>query len=156
MEREHDTVKKMWTDYLGFIEDIENTEKTYSSWYFGGDKNSANNLADLVMKGIKRGTTSLYYFYELENDPLPKKGDLSIITDYSGTAQCVIETIKVTVLPFKEVTEELAFIEGEGDKSLDYWRRAHISFFTKELEEEGKKFSEDMLVVFEEFKVVYK
>jgi len=50
----------------------------------------------------------------------------------------------------------MAEIEGEGDKSLKYWRRAHISFFSRELEEYNMKFTEDMPVVFEEFEVVYK
>ncbi|URZ01364.1 ASCH domain-containing protein [Clostridium felsineum] len=156
MEKEHKSVKEMWTKYLKVNgEDIESTKKTYSSWYFG-DKSIADDLAQLVKKGIKRGTTSLYYFYELENEELPKVGDLNIITDYEGIAKCIIENIKITVLPFNEVTEELSVIEGEGDKSLDYWRKAHIKFFTRELREVQKEFSEDMPVVFEEFRVVYK
>ncbi|URZ05789.1 ASCH domain-containing protein [Clostridium felsineum] len=156
MEKEHKSVKEMWTKYLKVNgEDIESTKKTYSSWYFG-DKSIADGLAELVKKGIKRGTTSLYCLYELENEELPKEGNLNIITDYEGIAKCIIENIKITVLPFNEVTEELAGIEGEGDKSLDYWRKAHIKFFTMEMEAIGEKFLEDTPVVFEEFRVVYK
>ncbi|MGO1528704.1 MAG: ASCH domain-containing protein, partial [Senegalia sp. (in: firmicutes)] len=44
----------------------------------------------------------------------------------------------------------------EGDKSLEYWRKAHINFFSRELEKYDIEFSEDMPVVFEEFEVVYK
>jgi uncharacterized protein YhfF len=61
----------------------------------------------------------------------------------------------VTIKPFSEVDEEFARLEGEGDKSLEYWRKTHIDFFTKELEGEKIEFSEDMLVVCEEFEVIY-
>ncbi len=58
----------MWGDYLTSIgENITTTNKNYTSWYFCNDEKSANNLAELVSKGIKRGTSSLYCLYELEN-----------------------------------------------------------------------------------------
>lgn len=50
----------------------------------------------------------------------------------------------------------IILIEGEGDKSLKYWQRVHINFFTRELKEFEMEFSQDMLVVFEELEVVYK
>ncbi|PJI06919.1 MULTISPECIES: ASCH domain-containing protein [Clostridium] len=154
---EHESVKKMWQEYLKSIgEDVDNTNKSYTSWYFCDNEKSANDLAELVKSGVKRGTSSLYYWYKVENEELPKEGEHSIITDWNGIATSIIRTKKVTVLPFENVNQELAEIEGEGDKSLEYWRKEHIHFFTKELEEKGIEFSEDMLVVFEEFEVVYK
>ncbi|MCY6354407.1 ASCH domain-containing protein [Clostridium sp. ZS2-4] len=157
MEQEHKSVQEMWKNYLASIgENINNTNKNYTSWYFCDNEKSANDLAKLVREGIKRGTTSLYYWYELENEELPTEDNYSIITDWNGIVQCIIRTKKVTVRPFKDVNEEFAKIEGEGDKSLKYWREVHVHFFTKELEEEEKEFSEDMLVVCQEFEVVYK
>ena len=157
MVEENKSVKEMWKNYLMSIgEDVIKTNKEYTSWHFCDTEESANNLAKLTKQGIKRATTGLYYFYEIEGETLPKVGDLSIIINWQGTAQCIIETKKVTILPFKEVTEEFAEIEGEGDKSLKYWRKAHIQFFNRELEEHNKEFSEDMLVVIEEFEMVYK
>lgn len=157
MEQEHKSVKKMWQDYLNSIgEDRKSTVKNYDSWYFCNNEEDANELAELVKQGIKRGTSSLYCLYELEGEELSQAGDLSIITNFEGIAQCIIQTKKVTVLPFKDVTEEYAIIEGEGDKSLRYWQDVHIEFFNKELKNIGKKFSEDMLIEFEEFQVVYK
>jgi len=38
--------------------------------------------------------------------------------------------------------------------SLEYWRRVHKEFFGEELKENNIEFSEDMLVVCEEFEVV--
>lgn len=92
----------------------------------------------------------------MENEELPKVGSYSIITNWDGIAECIIKTKKVTVLPFNEVDEELAEIEGEGDKTLEYWQKVHIDFFTAELRELGMQFASDSLVVFEEFEVIYK
>lgn len=150
------SVDYMWENYLKSIgENRNNTKKQYTTWYFGGNQKDADELAELVKSKVKRGTTSLYYWYEDEEEPLPLPGEYSIIVNWEGAAQCIIKTNKVTLIPFKDVTEELARIEGEGDKSLEHWRDVHIRFFTKELKDEVKQFTEDMIVVFEEFELVF-
>lgn len=69
---------------------------------------------------------------------------------------CIIKTLKVYVTEFNNVSEEHAFKEGEGDRSLEYWRLVHIDFLTKELAAVHKTFDENTKVVCEEFEVVYK
>ena len=44
--------------------------------------------------------------------------------------------------------------EGEGDRSLEYWRTVHRRFFTEELQEPGLPFDEKLELVCEEFEVV--
>jgi uncharacterized protein YhfF len=44
----------------------------------------------------------------------------------------VIRTTDVEVRAFGEVDEELAWAEGEDDRSLAHWRGAHIEFFSSE------------------------
>jgi uncharacterized protein YhfF len=156
MLQEHKSVKEMWESYLISIGDnIADTNKKYISWHFCDNEEDANDLAELVKQGVKRATTSLYDLYEIEGDALPEEGDLDIITDWHGQAQCIIETKKVTIVPFKEVTEAFAHTEGEGDKTLKYWKEVHINAFSRELESFDKKFSEDMLVLCVEFEMVY-
>ena len=53
------------------------------------------------------------------------------------------------------MTAEHAFKEGEGDRSLAYWREVHKRFFTEELKEADLEFDEDMKLVCEEFEAVY-
>lgn len=128
-------------------------ENNYEAWAFGVE---ADVLANLVVTGEKTATASAYPLYEVEDEPLPAAGEYSVILDSKDNAVCVIQTTKVYVIPFNEVTEEQAFKEGEGDKSLEYWREVHKKFFTECMEEAGLKFSSDMKVVCEEFVVVYK
>ena len=114
----------------------------------------ANELLRLVLEGKKRATSSSLTCYELEGESVPAPGDLSIVTDWAGEPHCVIETTQVDILPFRDMTFALCRLEGEDD-SLDSWRCSHIHFFTAEGQEAGYVFTEDMPVIFEQFRVIY-
>jgi len=126
------------------------------SYYFCSDEESANNLAALVVQGVKQATASLLWSYEADNEPLPEVGQLSVITNWAGEPQCIVKVIDVEIKPYIEVPAEFAFIEGEGDKSLEYWRKVHWEFFSLECEEIDKEPTEDMLLILEQFKVIWK
>jgi len=144
------TAQEMWERFVK-EKNIEDAE--YDAWAFGDD---ADKLADLVRCGIKTGTSSAYPLYEVENEPLPEASGYSVILDSKDEAVCIIENTKVYVVPFGEVSSDHAFKEGEGDRSLTYWRKVHEAFFTACMEEAGLTFDESMKVVCEEFWVVYK
>ena len=144
------TGKDLWE---AFITNNNLADCGYEAWAFGVE---ADLLAHLVAIGEKTATASAYPLYELENEPLPKTGVYSVVLDSNDNAVCIIQTQKVTVVPFNEVTAEHAYKEGEGDKSLDFWREVHEKFFTECLNEIGQKFTPGMKVVCEEFMVVYK
>lgn len=144
------TGKEMWD---AFIKENGAPSCEFEQWAFGAD---ADELARLVKDGIKTATASAYPMYELEGEALPEEGSYSVILDSSDNAVCVIKTLKVSVIPFNGITSELASMEGEGDRSLRYWREVHEKFFTEELSTAGLVFTHDMKVVFEEFTVVYK
>ena len=112
-------------------------------------------LLDLVMNKTKMGTSSLYDMYQYLNEELPKENSYSVILDSSDNAKCIIKNKSVNILPFNKVDDRLAYLEGEGDKSLEYWKNTHREFFANELKEINKEFNEDMLIVFEEFELVY-
>lgn len=126
--------------------------EAYEPWAFGG---APDMLAELARSGVKTATSSAGTLYELEGEPLPEVGECSVILDSRDQAVCVIRTTRVYTLPFDQVTAEHAYSEGEGDRSLDYWRRVHEEFFRAELAEAGLVFAPDMPVVCEEFEVVY-
>lgn len=142
--------KELWEAFItnNNMEDCE-----YEAWSFGGE---SDLLAHLAATGKKTATASAYPLYELENETLPTVGTYSVILDSNDNAICIIQTEKVTVVPFDEVTAEHACKEGEGDKSLAFWRKVHEKFFTECLNEAGLKFTPKMKVVCEEFSVVYR
>lgn len=130
----------------------ENLTAEYEAWAFG---DQADTLARLVLEGVKTATASAYPLYTLEGEPLPQAGEYSVILDSRGEAVCVIKNTKVFVVPFGEVDERQAWKEGEGDRSLAYWRMVHERFFTDCMAEAGLAFDPKMKVVCEEFVRVY-
>ena len=116
----------------------------------------ADQLAGLVIEGKKTATASNYIFYDMEQVPIPYKELHNIILDGSGKAVAIVETTSVNIMPFNEVSEEHAYLEGEGDRSLSYWRKVHEDFFKQELASIQQVFHEQIPVVCERFKLVYK
>ena len=83
--------------------------------------------------------------------PLPQEGTFDVILDSQNQAVCIVEITKVSVQPFYQVSAEHAYKEGEGDKSLAYWRQVHEDFFKDCLGEAGLTFTPESKVVLEEF-----
>ena len=122
------------------------------AWQFGAE---ADLLAQLVLEGTKTATASAYDLYAIDNEPLPEVDSYDVILDSKDQAVCIIQIKKVSVVPFKEVSEKHAFKEGEGDKSLAYWRKIHEDLFSQWFTERGLTFTGDSKIVLEEFEVVY-
>ena len=143
------TPQTLWNQYKE-INPLAGPEP--EAWAFGA---APDLLAELVAKGVKTATASAYDEYVHYEEELPKVGDLDVVLDGQGQAVAIIETTKVTVIPFREVSADHAYKEGEGDRSLTYWRQVHEELFTKWLADIGLTFSPESKVVLEEFHVVY-
>ena len=149
------SVELLWNDFLKENPSNKNKQKPVSL-YFCDNEKEANECAELVVKGIKQATTTSLWWYKTNNETLPKVGDRYIVTDWDGNAKAIIETTEVSLTPYNEITAEFAKIEGEGDKSLEYWKKVHKSYFTREMDRYGEKFTENMIIICEEFKMIYK
>ena len=128
----------------------------YEAFHFDDNEPSANDLAQLVLVGTKRATAGLVWSFEHAGISPPNPGALSVVTDWAGKPACVIETVAVAVVPFERVSAEFAAAEGEGDGSLEYWRRAHWAYFGRECERIGRKPCHTMPVACERFHVIYR
>lgn len=141
--------QELWNKYKKINHSIGDD---IDAWQFGAE---ADLLAKLVLEGTKTATASAYDLYAVDNDPLPEVGSYDVILDGQEQAVCIIKIIKVSIVPFKDVSAEHAWKEGEGDKSLDYWRDVHQKFFTQCFDECDLTFTTDSRIVLEEFQVVY-
>ncbi len=124
------------------------------AWTFGATPEQADELLELVLAGTKTATASALWDFEAEGERLPEPGTLSILLDGRGHPRALIETTDVELVPFDEVDEEHAFVEGEGDRSLAHWREVHRRFFTEHAAHD-RGFQPDMPVLLERFRVVY-
>ena len=125
----------------------------YTAWFFGAADDPAmqTRLARLVVEGAKRATTSLLAEYEQEDEPLPRPGEHSVILDGDGAPRGIIMTTRVEVRPFGEVDDDFAWTEGEGDRSLAWWKRTHRESF----ERSGFNVEDATPVVLERFDLVW-
>ena len=118
--------------------------RSLRSFAFGDSPKLADELLELVLEGVKTATCST------EDEPnTSTAGERWIVRDGRGTPRCVIETLEVTYRRYSEVDAAFAHDEGEGDRSLAFWRDAHRRYFGRQ-----GKFSEDMMLMCERFRLV--
>lgn len=106
----------------------------------------ADELLYLVIQGQKTATSWAVIHDILDGETV---GGRMEIKDSKGIPRVIIETTELTRKRFTEVDEDFARDEGEGDLSLEYWRKEHEAYFKRE-----GTFSEDMEVYCQRFKVV--
>jgi uncharacterized protein YhfF len=148
------SVQRMWEDYLARSGKPIATPHP-ACWHFCDNQVDADNCATLVLGGRKHATASSLWFFELKGLAPPAVGDLDIVTNWRGAAQCIIRTTAVQIVRFSDVTVEHAKAEGEGDGSLEFWRNAHWEYYKRELGGTGYVPVGDMPVVCQYFELVY-
>ena len=148
------SARNLWGDFLDKHTEFA-FEKAPNVGYFGDTEKDADLLADLVSKDIKRATSHSLLGLQLRGEELPKIGDFFVVTDWAGTAKSIIRTTSVKMLPYFSIHTEHARLEGEGDKTLDYWKKVHWDFYTRELADYNRKPLDSMIIVFERFEKVF-
>ena len=131
-------------------------DKTYIAEGWGDGPEMADELGGLIVQGLKTATCSALWEWEAEGEAPYEPGAVTIVLDGRGEPLGIVETTEVTIRKYNEVTADFARAEGEGDLSLEYWREAHRDFFSRTLPKIEKEFSEEMPLVCERFRLVYK
>lgn len=156
MTVENEAVQQFWQAYLATLPaDSPVRNERYVAEWFGDNPDLANELAALILDGTKTATCSALWEWEAEGEPLPTVGLKTIVLDGNEKPVCIIETTEVTVTPYQAVDAQFAYEEGEGDRSLAYWREAHWRFFSRSLAAINRQPTEAMPLVCERFRVVY-
>lgn len=143
----------MWQTYCRAA-NIDSKQR-HDIWKFCGGGAAADELAHLVLAGVKTATASTKLAYEIEKEDLPVIGTYSVILFDNEKAACIIRDTKVTIVPFRQVSAEHAYKEGEDDRSLHKWREVHRRAFAPDYAAVGLDFDENGACVLEEFEVVY-
>jgi uncharacterized protein YhfF len=121
---------------------------------YGDSPALSESLLALIRQGRKRAGTSLLWAHEFDHEPISKVGVIEIVLDHRREPAIITRITQVSVMPFSEVTAEYAAIEGEGDGSLEYWRKGHWTFFSRECQRIVRVPTENMPVVCSVFEVV--
>jgi uncharacterized protein YhfF len=115
------------------------------SFAFGDSPELADELVALVLDGKKRATC----WAVVEGMKGAEIGKSMVVRDGAGRPRAVVQTLELKQRRFDEVEEQFAFDEGEGDRSLAYWRAAHQDYFTR-----LKLYQPEMMLWCERFRLV--
>jgi len=113
-------------------------------------------LSGLALAGLKRGTAHMKIQFANDNIPMRSIGDYWVVLKCDGSPVCVVKIIGIDIVPFNEVGPVFAASEGEGDMTLDFWRKGHGEYFEEQCERWGEGFRDDYPVVCESFILVYR
>lgn len=119
--------------------------QTLPRFPFGDGPELADELLNLILIGRKRATC----WSAAEGVKGTVVGGHWVVDDGSGRARAVLKTTALCQRRFDQVDDEFAVAEGEGDRTLSDWQRAHQEYFTK-----NGGFSADMLLWCEHFALV--
>lgn len=128
----------------------------YQAFYFGDSAELAHELLELVLRGDKRATASLLWSWQRYPALESVVGAYSVVCEFDGTPRGVIRTSSIDVRAFEDVDAEFARDEGEGDRTLEYWRSAHWDYFSGECAALGKEPSRQMPIVMERFELSWR
>lgn len=143
-----------WNEFLLKTGRDEQT-KCSGDLFFEAKGFVGNELISLVMSGRKTAFFSSFATYSIDQEPLPVSGELFIVFDNQENPCCVIEIESVNIIPFNEISWEMAKKEGE-DNSLQEWRERKQEILEDEGAILGFDFSLEIKLVFQTFSVVYK
>jgi uncharacterized protein YhfF len=115
---------------------------------FGGaNAKLSDELLGLAIQGKKTATTSWPVPDPLYWGP----GDYSVVLNGKGGPSAVMRTVSFVQCKFKDVAEDFALAEAEGD--YEEYRRGHIWFYGQL--ENGHEFGDESLVLCERFEIVF-
>jgi uncharacterized protein YhfF len=112
---------------------------------FGDGPELADQLLELVLSGTKRATC----WAESQGLLSAEVGKMMVVLDGHGVPKAVLKTTELVKRRFDEVDAAFAYDEGEGDRSLRYWREAHFRYFSR-----LGRYAPDMMLWCERFELV--
>ena len=101
--------------------------QSLETFSFGDHPALADELVRLVLEGKKRATC----WAVSEGLKGAAVGKPMVALDGENRPRVVLNTTELTQRRFDQVNEAFAYDEGEGDRSLAYWRVAHTRYFTR-------------------------
>ena len=113
---------------------------------FGDCRELCDRLLALVRSGAKTASCGALRDFAA-GEPMPEVGRRDVALDWDGNPALLIETVEVSIMRFRDVPEDFALAEGEGD--FQAWKQGHIAYFAR-----NGGYDPDMELVCERFRLV--
>jgi uncharacterized protein YhfF len=120
----------------------------------GSVPKTADEGAALILNGTKTLTSSPVWDYPDGN--IPFVGALSVLLDGSRRPRGIVETTRVEIMPFGAITEEMARAYGEGERTIEWWRRVMGALYRAAAARHNVNLTDDTPRIWEWFTVVHR
>jgi signal transduction histidine kinase/uncharacterized protein YhfF len=94
----------------------------------GDDGGLGEHLLQMVLEGRKTVSVALAREWDLEGGP-PRPGQRIPVLDASGAKRATVEVVRVTVVPFSAVDDEVIAASEAGVESAEEWRAMQRVFY---------------------------
>ncbi len=147
--------KRYWEAYVKTLSRDARPKSPNVVAEFAGSREITDDLIALYLSGKKTAGSSIEEDFISAGDDPPKIGNFWIVLNSTETPSCILKTEKIVRHKFRDVPVGIAMAEGEGDLTLEYWRRVHKEFYSPYLKKWGLESIEDATVITEFFTLVY-
>jgi uncharacterized protein YhfF len=120
----------------------------------GSALESANEGVVLILNGTKTLTSSPFWDYP--DGRIPFVGALGVLLDGLQTPRGIVETTQVEIMPFGAITEDMARAYGEGERTVEWWRRVMGAFYRASAARHNAILTDDTSHIWEWFTVVHR
>lgn len=155
MRRLNEVQLSFWQSYLETLLPGRGPAGPFVEAAFAGTRELADELLDLYLNGQKTAGSSIKEDFLAAGDPLPRVGNFWILLNSRDEPTCLLRTEKIAVHKFYDVPPEIALAEGEGDLSLEHWRRVHRTAYEPQLAEWGLASIADATVITEYYTLLF-
>ena len=145
----------MWHAYLETLPTSMRQRTYFEACQFGAGRVMADQLAHLVLDGIKTATSDLIWHMEWNQKPMWDVGDEHVLLDGSWRPVCVFRTTQLETKRFCDVDAAFAYDYGEGTRTLVWWREHVYAWYASQCREMGVEPTQEMPLLCERFEVVY-
>ena len=119
----------------------------------GSAPEHADEGAALILNGKKTLTSSP--FWDFPDGKVPFVGALSVLLDGSQGPRGIVKTTRIEIMPFAAITEEMARAYGEGERTVEWWRRVMGGYYRTSAARHNIALTDDTLLIWEWFVVVH-
>ena len=126
-----------WNDYLKRTSPSRRVRTPFIEAAFAGNRKVTDRLIRLYLRGRKIAGSSLVRDFKAAGDPLPRVGNYWIILDSKERPRCLVRTIRIEINRFANIPKRVVLAEGEGDLSIEHWKRVHRNAYSRFLRKWG-------------------
>lgn len=134
---------------------VPGVDDTYRIRRLGSTQEMSEALYDLIKNRDKTGTFGLKLLHDRDPANAPAVGSCTVFIDFEMKPHIAVKVMSLKPTAYEDITEDHLTVEGPGARVLKTWQDIHWPYWTKLLKPLGLEPSQDMIVMVEQFDLVF-